>query len=212
MSVVKQACAKFASTNDSLVRREGSSGLPRTLLPKLIAPPHVYHRRFVMMNAIYARVSTVSYSQRHTIGEQIDRLRDHMRLGGYDHIMVTSPDHLARNYVHQMILLEEFERARCTVEFLDQPVGDAHLVLQIGGAVAKYVRMLIGDRMRRHRLARYRAGLLLLWGRTVYGYLLDPDHLRDPAPDEILEGVDDLAAGRSRDVSAAQLLQRQQRL
>ena len=113
----------------------------------------------------------------------LDRLRDHVRLGDYDRILVTSPDRLARNYVHQMVLLEEFERAGCQVEFLDQPVGDApheHLLLQIRGAVAEYERTLIGERMRRGRLARYRAGLLLPWVRPVYGYLLNPERPRDP--------------------------------
>jgi site-specific DNA recombinase len=113
----------------------------------------------------------------------LDRLRDQVRLGDYDCILITSPDRLARNYVHQMVLLEEFERAGCTVEFLDQPVGDTpheHLLLQIRGAVAEYERTLIGERMRRGRLARYRAGLLLPWVQPVYGYLLDPEHPRDP--------------------------------
>lgn len=113
----------------------------------------------------------------------LDRLRDHVRLGDYDRVMVTSPDRLARNYVHQMVLLEEFERAGCRIEFLDQPVGDTpheHLLLQIRGAVAEYERTLIGERMRRGRLARYRAGLLLPWVQPVYGYLLDPEHPRDP--------------------------------
>jgi len=114
----------------------------------------------------------------------LDRLRDHVRLGDYDHILVTSPDRLARNYVHQMVLLEEFERVGCRVEFLDQPLGDTpheHLLLQIRGAVAEYERTLIGERMRRGRLARYRAGLLLPWVQPVYGYLLDAEHPRDPA-------------------------------
>jgi len=114
----------------------------------------------------------------------LDCLRDGARLGDYDRILVTSPDRLARNYVHQMLLLEEFERAGCTVEFLDQPIGDTpheHLLLQIRGAVAEYERTLIGERMRRGRLARYRAGLLLPWVQPVYGYLLDPEHPRDPA-------------------------------
>jgi len=113
----------------------------------------------------------------------LDRLRDHVRLGDYDYILVTSPDRLARNYVHQMVLLEEFERAGCRVEFLDQPVGDTpheHLLLQIRGAVAEYERTLIGERMRRGRLARYRAGLLLPWVQPVYGYLLDIERPRDP--------------------------------
>jgi site-specific DNA recombinase len=34
--------------------------------------------------------------------------------------------------------------------------------------------------MRRGRLARYRAGLLLPWVQPVYGYLLDIEHPRDP--------------------------------
>jgi site-specific DNA recombinase len=76
----------------------------------------------------------------------LDRLRDQVRLGDYDRILVTSPDRLARNYVHQMLLLEELERAGCRVEFLDQPMGDTphdHLLLQIRGAVAEYERALI---------------------------------------------------------------------
>jgi site-specific DNA recombinase len=144
----------------------------------------IYQRRLVMRTAIYARISTLTHSQQHSIEEQIERLRDHVRLGDYDHILVTSPDRLARNYVHQMVLLEEFERAGCRVEFLDQPLGDTpheHLLLQIRGAVAEYERVLIGERMRRGRLARYRAGLLLPWVQPVYGYLLDPEHPRDPA-------------------------------
>src|SRR5215218_8051332 len=40
----------------------------------------------------------------------LDRLRDAVRLGELDHILVTEPDRLARNYVHQMILLDEFAR------------------------------------------------------------------------------------------------------
>ncbi len=113
----------------------------------------------------------------------LDRLRDQVRLGDDDRILVTSPDRLARNYVHQMLLLEALERAGCTVEFLDQPMGNTphdHLPLQIRGAVAEYERALIGDRMRRGRPARYRAGRLLPWARPVYGYLLDPERPRDP--------------------------------
>lgn len=112
-----------------------------------------------------------------------DRLRDHVRLGDYDRVLVPSPDRLARNYVRQMVLLEEFERAGGRVEFLDQPAGDTpdeHLLLQFRGVVAEYERTLIGERMRRGRLARYRAGLLLPWVQPVYGYLLDPERPRDP--------------------------------
>jgi len=54
---------------------------------------------------------------------------------------VTAPDRLARNYVHQVLLLEELARHGCRVEFLDQPMSTDphdHLLLQIRGAVAEY--------------------------------------------------------------------------
>ena len=114
----------------------------------------------------------------------LDRLRDTVRLGEVDRLLVTEPDRLARNYVHQMILLDEFERSGCAVEFLERPMGsDPHdrLVLQIRGAVAEYERTLIADRLRRGRLLRYRAGVLLPWTRPPYGYRFSPDRPRDPA-------------------------------
>src|SRR3954469_6378588 len=56
-----------------------------------------------------------------------------------------------------------------------------HLLLQIRGAVAEYERTLIAERMRRGRLAKLRAGLLLPWTYPPYGYRLSPDRPRDPA-------------------------------
>ncbi len=99
-------------------------------------------------------------------------------------MLITSPDRLARNYVHQVLLIEECERAGCRVEFLDRPMSqDPHdqLVLQIRGAVAEYERALIADRMRRGRQAKLRAGSLLTWTRVPFGYRVDPDRPRDPA-------------------------------
>jgi site-specific DNA recombinase len=114
----------------------------------------------------------------------LDRLRDLVAAGELEQIVITDPDRLARNYVHQMVLLEEFEQHGCQVAFLDRPLSrDPHeqLVLQIRGAVAEYERTLIAERMRRGRQARYRAGILLPWTRTPYGYQADPDRPRDPA-------------------------------
>ncbi len=55
------------------------------------------------------------------------------------------------------------------------------LLLQIRGAVAEYERTLITERMRRGRLRKLEAGLLLPWTRPPYGYRVDPDRPRDPA-------------------------------
>ena len=68
----------------------------------------------------------------------LDRLRDAVRAGSVERVLVTDPDRLARNYVQLMVLLEELERCGCRVEFLDRPMGQDpqdHLLLQIRGAV-----------------------------------------------------------------------------
>ncbi len=113
----------------------------------------------------------------------LDGLRDAAKRRELDRVLVTAPDRLARNYVHQMVLLEELARAGCAVDFLDRPMSaDPHdqLVLQIRGAVAEYERTLIGERMRRGRLTKLRAGLLLPWTYAPYGYHVAPDRPRDP--------------------------------
>src|SRR6266704_5149762 len=114
----------------------------------------------------------------------LDRLRDHAALADLDVVLVVAPDRLARNYVHQVLLVDELARHGCRVEFLDRPMSqDPHdqLLLQIRGAVAEYERTLIAERMRRGRQARLRAGTLLPWTTPPFGYRLDAGRPRDPA-------------------------------
>ena len=111
----------------------------------------------------------------------LDRLRDHAALAELDLVLVTAPDRLARNYVHQVLLIEELAGHGCQVEFLDRPMSaDPHdqLLLQIRGAVAEYERTLIAERMRRGRQAKLRAGTLLPWTTAPFGYRLDPERPR----------------------------------
>src|SRR5438067_10066191 len=114
----------------------------------------------------------------------LDRLRDQAARAAFDLVLITVPDRLARKYVHQMLLLEELERAGCRVEFVDRPMSqDPHdqLLLQIRGAVAEYERTLIADRMRRGRQQKFRAGTLLPWTTPPFGYRLDPERPRQAA-------------------------------
>jgi site-specific DNA recombinase len=114
----------------------------------------------------------------------LDRLRDRAALAAVECVVMTAPDRLARNYVHQMLLVDELTQRGCRVEFVDRPMDDNphdHLLLQIRGAVAEYERTLIAERMRRGRQAKLRSGQLLPWTRAPYGYLLDPDRPRDPS-------------------------------
>src|SRR5437763_16337974 len=111
----------------------------------------------------------------------LDRLRDHAALAELDVVVVAAPDRLARNYVHQVLLIDELAGHGCQVEFLDRPMSqDPHdqLLLQIRGAVAEYERTLIAERMRRGRQAKLRAGTLLPWTTPPFGYRLDPERPR----------------------------------
>lgn len=115
----------------------------------------------------------------------LDRLRDGAAFARYGLVLVTAPDRLARKYVHQVLLVEEFHQRGCQVHFLERPMkaDDPHdqLLLQIRGAVAEYERNLIAERMRRGRQAKLRAGTLLPWTTPPYGYLVNPERPRDPS-------------------------------
>src|SRR5215207_8648550 len=114
----------------------------------------------------------------------LDALRDAAAMAEFEVVLVAAPDRLARNYVHQVLLLEELQGRGCRVEFLERPMSqdpNDQLLLQIRGAVAEYERTLIAERMRRGRLAKLRAGQLLPWMRVPFGYRTDPERPRDPA-------------------------------
>jgi site-specific DNA recombinase len=99
----------------------------------------------------------------------LDRLRDRAAGAELDYILITAPDRLARNYVHQVLLLEELQQFGCGVMFLDRPMSrDPHdqLLLQIRGAVAEYERTLIAERMRRGRQQKRRLAYWCL-GRVL---------------------------------------------
>jgi site-specific DNA recombinase len=114
----------------------------------------------------------------------LDALRDAAAMAEFEVVLLTAPDRLARNYVHQVLLIEELQGRGCRVEFVERPMSqdpNDQLLLQIRGAVAEYERTLIAERMRRGRLAKLRAGQLLPWVRVPFGYRTNPDHPRDPA-------------------------------
>jgi site-specific DNA recombinase len=90
-----------------------------------------------------------------------------------------------------MILIEELQHHGCQVEFLDRPMSqdpNDQLLVQIRGAVAEYERSLIAERLRRGRDRKYQAGILLPWSVPPYGYVVDPDHQRDPTGVALHEG------------------------
>ncbi len=103
----------------------------------------------------------------------LDRLRDAAREAEFAAVAVLSPDRLARRYAYQVLLVEELRRVGCQVVFLLHPISDDphdQLLLQIQGAVAEYERVVLGERFRRGRIHRARAGQYLAGGHAPYGY------------------------------------------
>ena len=92
----------------------------------------------------------------------LDRLRDLAYEGGIDVLLCLSPDRLARQYVHQCLLLEEFQRWGVRVQFIQQPeledTPQNQLLLGVQGLFAEYERAVMRERMRRGRLHRIRQG------------------------------------------------------
>jgi site-specific DNA recombinase len=82
----------------------------------------------------------------------LERWRDGAAQGAVERLRITSPARLARNSVHQGLLLAELERYGCQAECLDGLMSqDPHdpLWLQIRGTVAECERTLSAERVRR---------------------------------------------------------------
>jgi site-specific DNA recombinase len=95
----------------------------------------------------------------------LDRLRDLAAEGIFALLLCWDPDRLARQYVHQCVLLDELQRAGVTVRFVNQPLiadnAQGQLLLGIQGLFAEYERALIIERLRRGKLHRMRQGQLV---------------------------------------------------
>jgi site-specific DNA recombinase len=80
------------------------------------------------------------YSGATLIRPALERLRDMAAAGGIERLYIHCPDRLARNYAHQVLLLEEFLRAGVEVIFLNREVGQTpedQLLLQVQGMIAE---------------------------------------------------------------------------
>src|SRR3989441_3288273 len=113
------------------------------------------------------------YSGATLIRPALERLRDVAAAGGIDHLYVHRPDRLARNYAHQVLLLEEFIRAGVEVIFLNREVGQTpedQLLLQVQGMIAEYERAKILERSRRGKRHAAQVGRVSVLSCAPYGY------------------------------------------
>ncbi len=101
-------------------------------------------------------------------------MRDAAEAGLFEVVWCLSPDRLARSYAYQVLILDELARFGVRVAFTDAPGLDqddpqAKLLTQVQGVIAEYERAKIGERYRRGKLFRARAGEVISW-KASYGY------------------------------------------
>ncbi len=104
------------------------------------------------------------------------RLREGARAGEFQVILTHDPDRLARRLSHQLVLLEEFERAGVQLEFFAVPNDDTpegRLLVHVKGVIAEYEREKIRERTMRGKREKARRGLIVA-GPLPYGYRPDP--------------------------------------
>jgi len=102
----------------------------------------------------------------------LDRVRDAAAARLIDAVVVLCADRLARNYVHQALVLDELARFEVSVVFVEGGVADdphGRLLAQIQAAVAEFERTKIVERNRRGKLWRARQGAVVS-GVVPYGY------------------------------------------
>jgi site-specific DNA recombinase len=120
------------------------------------------------------------YSGSTLLRPALERLRDLAHCGGIDRLYVHSPDRLARNYVYQMLLLEEFSRQSVQLIFLNHDPqhqsAEGNLLLQVQGMIAEYERAKILERTRRGRRFAARQGRISAIAHAPYGYRYVPKY------------------------------------
>jgi site-specific DNA recombinase len=105
----------------------------------------------------------------------LDALRDAAADGLLDVVLISSPDRLSRNYVHQQVVLEELNARGVRVHFLEHSPNERaedRLLVQMQGVIAEYERAKILERTRRGRLHKVRTGQALPFSQAPYGYAI----------------------------------------
>ncbi len=108
---------------------------------------------------------------------KLAELREWVRQGKLDVLIVRDPDRLSRKLAHQLLLTEEFEKSGVRLEFLDfawQDTPEGRLFYSIRGAIAEYEREKIRERLARGKLQKARQGGVPV-GFQAYGYKYDPE-------------------------------------
>ena len=103
----------------------------------------------------------------------LERVRDLSAEGQIQAVLIYSPDRLSRNYVYQMVLLDEFACCGTTVLFVNSPRAETPeeaLLLQLQGMISEYERAMIKERSRRGKRFKAKSGDVSVLSGAPYGY------------------------------------------
>jgi len=115
------------------------------------------------------------YSGKTLLRPEMERLRDDVAAGRLDRLYVLRPDRLARKFVHQVILIEEFRRAGVEIVFLNRAIASSpedEMLLQMQGVFAEYQRAKLVEDCRRGRRRSAQRGEASSLSHAPYGYRL----------------------------------------
>lgn len=107
----------------------------------------------------------------------LNRLREDVNNGLIDHIIVYDLDRLSRNHVHQIILVQEWEKKGVKLDFVNMDfknTPEGMLFFHIRSVIAQYEKEMIRVRMARGRREKARRGKVLR-DFQIYGYDYDPE-------------------------------------
>jgi site-specific DNA recombinase len=130
----------------------------------------------------------------------LDRLHDAARRGEFDAVVILAPERLARNYAHQWLLIEAFEKTHTQVIFRQNPFGDTpqgKLLTPMPGMIAEYARAQMAERTRRGRVEKARRGACMPWVYRCDGdrslpkrHGCTPQVLMEPLEAEVVRAID----------------------
>lgn len=111
---------------------------------------------------------------------ELNELRELVRIGQVDAVIVYDPDRLSRNFAHLMVLASELDRAGVELAFVTESMEkspEGRMLFGMKGLFAEYERTKIVERTMRGKMQKAREGKQP-GGKPPYGYrLVDGKHV-----------------------------------
>jgi site-specific DNA recombinase len=102
----------------------------------------------------------------------LDKARDAGTNKKYETLYIYDRDRISRKFIHQGLILEEFEKSGVELKILHDPEiksAEDQVMVQMKGVFAEYERVKIAERTRRGKIGKARNGKVVL-GPGPYGY------------------------------------------